>query len=213
MRHFAYLRGLAAATIALISLTCSAWSQKGHDVTAYIAEKHLTPRTAAAVDSLLQGMSMVYWANWLDNASHTPEYAYSKTWHYNNVDANETYDTRRPAPDGDAITALRHTIGVLAGDRQWPQGSPELALKMLIHIMADIHQPLHQLPTAHRLTFRHLHRGVDIAAAENKHRTQNQYQYLFHTPPSFFLIIPYRRFAFMNKLQSISYKKEKQPLL
>lgn len=143
MRHFAYLRGLAAATIALISFTCSAWSQKGHDVTAYIAEKHLTPRTAAAVDSLLQGMSMVYWANWLDNASHTPEYAYSKTWHYNNVDANETYDTRRPAPDGDAITALRHTIGVLAGDRQWPQGSPELALKMLIHIMADIHQPLH----------------------------------------------------------------------
>ena len=34
MRHFAYLRGLAAATIALISLTCSAWSQKGPDVTA-----------------------------------------------------------------------------------------------------------------------------------------------------------------------------------
>ena len=34
-------------------------------------------------------MSPVYWANWLDNASHTPEYAYSKTWHYKNVDAGK----------------------------------------------------------------------------------------------------------------------------
>ena len=119
------------------------WSQKGHDVTCFVAEKHLTPKAAAAVDSLLEGRSMVYWANWLDNASHTPEYAYSKTWHYNNVDEGERYDTRKQAPDGDAITALRHTIGVLSGDRQWPEGNAQLALKMLIHIMGDIHQPLH----------------------------------------------------------------------
>lgn len=119
------------------------WSQKGHDVTCFVAEKHLTPKAAAAVDSLLEGRSMVYWANWLDNASHTPEYAYSKTWHYNNVDEGERYETRKQAPDGDAITALRHTIGVLSGDRQWPEGNAQLALKMLIHIMGDIHQPLH----------------------------------------------------------------------
>ncbi len=28
-------------------------------------------------------------------------------------------------------------------DRQWPEGNAQLALKMLIHIMGDIHQPLH----------------------------------------------------------------------
>lgn len=133
--------GMAVAVMGVANMF--GWSQKGHDVTCYIAEQHLTPRAAAAVDSIFHGRSMVYWANWLDNASHTPEYAYSKTWHYNNVDENETYDTRKNAPDGDAITALRHTIGVLSGDRQWPEGSKELALKMLIHIMGDIHQPLH----------------------------------------------------------------------
>ena len=73
---------------ALGFLNASAWSQKGHDVTAYIAEKHLTPATKAAVDSILEGKSMVYWANWLDNASHQPEMAYTKTWHYMNIDAN-----------------------------------------------------------------------------------------------------------------------------
>ena len=63
------------------TLMASAWSQKGHDVTAYIAEQHLTPTTRAAVDSILDGKSMVYWANWLNNASHQLEMAYTKTWH------------------------------------------------------------------------------------------------------------------------------------
>lgn len=124
------------------AMSALAWSQKGHDVTAYIAEQHLTPAAAAAVDSLFEGRSLVYWSNWLDNASHTPEYAYSKTWHYNNVDANETFETRKNAPDGDAITALRYTIGILA-DPAKAKDEKTLALKMLTHIMGDIHQPLH----------------------------------------------------------------------
>ena len=78
---------IAAASV----LAASAWSQKGHDVTAYIAEKHLTPRTLAAVDSILDGKSMVYWANWLDNASHQLEMAYTKTWHYKNIDEGMAY--------------------------------------------------------------------------------------------------------------------------
>lgn len=56
-----------------------AWGQKGHDVTAYIAECHLTPEAAEKIDKALNGHSPVYYANWLDIASHTPEYAYTKT--------------------------------------------------------------------------------------------------------------------------------------
>ena len=75
------------AVLAACSLQVFGWGQKGHDTVAYIAECHLTPATKQAVESLLDGKSIVYWANWLDNASHTPEYAYSKTWHYKNIDA------------------------------------------------------------------------------------------------------------------------------
>ena len=135
-------RALCALTGAAMALTAFAWGQKGHDVTAYIAEKHLTPATATAVDSLIEGRSLVYWSNWLDNASHTPEYAYTKTWHYNNVDEGQTYETRKAAPDGDAITALRYCIGILA-DSGKNQSDKALALKMLSHILGDIHQPLH----------------------------------------------------------------------
>lgn len=138
-----FRRGVLALAAGLAGvLGAGAWSQKGHDVTAAIAEKHLTPATAAAVDSIFDGMSMVYWSNWLDNASHTPEYAYSKPWHYCNVDPDERYETRRVAPDGDAVSAIRYSIGILA-DTLRSKEDKALALKMLIHIMGDMHQPMH----------------------------------------------------------------------
>ena len=75
--------------VSIISfLYAAGWSQKGHDVVAFIAEQHLTTNARIQVATLLQGRSMVYWSNWLDNASHTPEYEYSKTWHYKNIDAD-----------------------------------------------------------------------------------------------------------------------------
>ena len=133
-------------TLALLMLGCSlmswSWSKKGHDVTAYIAEKHLTPKAKAAVDSLLEGKSMVYWANWLDNASHTPEYAYSKTWHYKNVNKGVRYEEMAPNPNGDAVTAIKSRIEILS-DPAAPFADKQLALKMLVHIVGDLHQPMH----------------------------------------------------------------------
>lgn len=126
--------------MALLCPVCAlAWSQKGHDTVAHIAERHLTARTAAAVDSLLRGNSMVYWANWLDNASHTPEYDYSRTWHYKNIDADADYDGAFVNPKGDVVSALREQSGKLG------QGTEDeaLALKMVIHLMGDMHQPMH----------------------------------------------------------------------
>lgn len=133
---------MGCIAVACGALSAGAWSQKGHDTTAAIAEAHLTPAASAAVDSIFDGRSMVYWSNWLDNASHTPEYAYSKTWHYCNVDDNERFDTRRIAPDGDALSALRYNIGILA-DSLRSKDDKALALKMVVHIMGDMHQPMH----------------------------------------------------------------------
>lgn len=134
-----YLLSFIFATTALFA---SAWSQKGHDVTAYIAERHLTPATYAAVDSILQGKSMVYWANWLDNASHQPEFAYTKTWHYKNVDADDTYESAPANPAGDAVTAIKAQIEALT-DTATTISQAQLALKILIHVTGDLHQPMH----------------------------------------------------------------------
>lgn len=124
------------------ALSAFAWGQKGHDTVANIAERHFTEATADSVSRLLDGMSAVYWANWLDNASHTPEYAYSKTWHYKNIDADQQYDEVPPFESGDVVTALRANIAVLA-DSTAADNRKNLALKMVIHLVGDLHQPMH----------------------------------------------------------------------
>lgn len=137
MKHFIITVAMLGASMAAFG-----WGQKGHDTVAFIAENHLTETTRAAVDSILDGKSPVYWANWLDNASHTPEYAYTKTWHYKNVDADRTYDDMPANPAGDAVTAIKQQIEKLS-DPATTKAEAALALKILIHVTGDMHQPMH----------------------------------------------------------------------
>lgn len=132
---------LSFSLAAFTALQCLSWGQKGHDTTAFIAESHLTPATKHAVDSILKGKSIVYYSNWLDNASHTPEYAYTKTWHYKNIDPDETFENAPVLETGDVVTAIREQVRILKDS-----ASPEdkaLALKILVHLVGDIHQPMH----------------------------------------------------------------------
>ena len=132
-------------TLVLLTAVCLntfAWGQKGHDVTAYIAEQHLTPAARAAVESLLDGKSIVYWANWLDNASHQRPLAYTKTWHYKNIDEGVRYEEAPANPAGDAVTAIKSRIEIL-NDPNTTAEERRLALKILIHVVGDLHVPLH----------------------------------------------------------------------
>ena len=130
------------AISAFTALQGLSWGQKGHDTVAFIAENHLTPATKAMVDSLFDGKSIVYYSNWLDNASHSPEYAYSKTWHYKNIDADETFRSARVNPDGDVVQAIYSQSAVLA-DPDIVKDQKALALKMIVHLVGDLHQPMH----------------------------------------------------------------------
>lgn len=125
-----------------LTLNAMAWGQKGHDVTAYIAEFHLTPEAAERVAEVLGGHSLVYYANWMDNASNTPAYAYSKTWHYMNIDEGETLETQPRNPKGDLLTAINGIVsrikkGKLSKEEEFDQ------LRMLIHLVGDLHCPMH----------------------------------------------------------------------
>lgn len=119
-----------------------AWGQKGHDVTAYIAECHLTPEAAERVDRMLGGHSPVYYANWLDIASHTPAYDYTRTWHYLNIEQDKTLDDTRRNPNGDILTAVETIVSELKAGGLTPE-EEALRLKMLIHLMGDLHCPMH----------------------------------------------------------------------
>lgn len=136
------LKNILISSAVLTSLSCFGWGQKGHDVVAYIAECHLTPEAKAAAEELLDGKSIVYYANWMDNASNTPEYAYTKTWHYKNIDADETYEKAKKNDKGDVVNAIQKQTLIL-NDTTRNKEERALALKMLVHFLGDVHQPMH----------------------------------------------------------------------
>ncbi len=133
---------LAAVSTLLFPTLAFGWGQKGHDTVAYIAECHLTDQTKSAIDSLLDGRSIVYWANWMDNASHTPELAYTKTWHDKNIDAGEKYEKAKKNKNGDVVRAINEQSAILA-DESTTKEEKALALKMVVHFLGDVHQPMH----------------------------------------------------------------------
>lgn len=168
-----------AALFGSLGFSAFGWGQKGHDTVAYIAQKHLTDKTQAAVDSILDGYSIVYWANWLDNASHTADYAYTKTWHYKNIDAGKTFENAPKIKEGNIVDALYEQVAVL-GDTTKTKDDKALALKMVVHFLGDIHQPMHMGRASdrggnyHNVKFfkngKNLHSVWDSSILESSHK-------------------------------------------
>ena len=136
-------RGFFLAFALLIPTMVLAWGPKGHDTVAYIAEKHLSKKALQHVTEVLNGKSMVYVANWMDNASHTDEYAYTKTWHYVNVDPEEqTYANAKKEAAGDVVVAINTIVENLkSGELSLEE--ERVQLMMLIHLVGDMHCPMH----------------------------------------------------------------------
>ncbi len=119
-----------------------AWGQMGHDIAAYIAEKNLTKKADKAVKAALDGRSLVYYSSWMDSASNTDEYRYTKTWHYRNVDEGYTAETMPLNENGDVVRAVEQLVVDLKSGKLSAK-EEKVALKMLIHLVGDLHCPMH----------------------------------------------------------------------
>lgn len=136
------MKYVIAACLISTSLLSWGWGSKGHSISAAIAQRHLTTKTAQVVDSLLEGDTMVSWASWADQIRSNSQYSYTKTWHYKNVDAGVDYADAPEDPDGDAVTAIKSGMVTLKNQRA-PLADKSFALKMVVHIVGDLHQPMH----------------------------------------------------------------------
>ena len=125
------------------------WGAKGHYVIAGIAEAHLSKKAKKEVQKLLDGHTMVYFATWMDEIRSDSAYAYTGTWHYANVDEGKTYETMTKEPKGDVITATELSVSQLK-NKNLPDSVRSMYLKFLIHMIGDMHCPMH----AGRLTDR-----------------------------------------------------------
>jgi hypothetical protein len=140
------MRTLIAAI--LISLTASpafAWSQIGHRITGAIAEPLLSRKAAKEVRAILGTESFAEASTWADEMRSSPEEFWQVTanpWHYVTVPPGKTYAEVGAPPQGDAVTALARFRATLK-DPAATLEQKQLAMRFIIHVIGDLHQPLH----------------------------------------------------------------------
>jgi nuclease S1 len=135
---------LAAATaVAFLPSPVLAWGKTGHRVVAAIADTQLSGLARAHVREILgPGESLDDAANWPDEMRSDPAIFWQKTatpWHYVTLDGI-AYD--HAPPQGDALEALDHFSNVLK-DPNASLTDKQTALRFVIHLVGDLHQPLH----------------------------------------------------------------------
>jgi hypothetical protein len=130
-------------------LQSMAWGTEGHRVAGQIAESYLTPKARKAVHDLLGFESIALASNWADFIKSDPSYSYLSSWHYIDFDKPYSYPEMQTYlskdTSVDAYTKLNFLIGELK-KKDISKDNQLLYLKMLIHIVEDVHQPMH---TAH----------------------------------------------------------------
>ena len=133
----------AALAYALVPTPAFAWGKTGHRVVAAIADAQLSGLARAHVKEILgQAESLDEAANWPDEMRSFPSPFWQKTstpWHY--VTLNGIIYDHAP-PEGDALEALNKYSATLR-DPNASLADKQLALRFVVHIVGDLHQPLH----------------------------------------------------------------------
>ncbi len=118
------------------------WGQNGHRATGKIAENHLKKSAKKKIDKLLNGQSLAFVSTYADEIKSDRAYSKYYSWHYINMDLHETYATTAKNPKGDLVTGINECIKILK-DKNSTDEDKSFHLKMLVHFVGDLHQPLH----------------------------------------------------------------------
>jgi nuclease S1 len=128
--------------LGLSSNLARAWGEDGHKIVATLADAQLSPVARREVNRLLAlepGQSLASISTWADEHRNPATAA----WHYVNFPrGNCNYQPERNCPDGKCVVAAIdrqiETLRITGDDVK-----RLTALKYLVHLMGDIHQPLH----------------------------------------------------------------------
>ena len=131
-----------------VSLFCFAndneilWGQTGHRVVGEIAYKHLSKKAKRNLNKLLNGEGLAMLSTYADEIRSDRKYDEFTTWHYVNFKEGETYESSTKNPKGDLISGIKKCQEVIS-DPSTTEEDKILHLKILVHLIGDLHQPLH----------------------------------------------------------------------
>ncbi|MCK8522648.1 S1/P1 nuclease [Aquimarina sp. D1M17] len=128
--------------ISSIMFSADDWGKTGHRVTGEIANTYLTNKAKKQISKILKGQSLAIVSTFADDIKSDKKYRGYSPWHYVNFSFDKKYGEETPSEYGDLVKGIEKCVQMLKDETSSPEDK-EFYLKMLIHFVGDLHQPLH----------------------------------------------------------------------
>lgn len=141
--NFMRFRVISIFILSIFSISQAlAWGQTGHRVVGEVASFYLKRKVEKQVSEILNQQSMAVASVWMDNIKSDDSWDYVKPWHWVSIPDGMSYDETEKNDDGDIIMMIKQISRELKSGSLDAKSEQE-KLKMLIHLVGDIHQPCH----------------------------------------------------------------------
>ncbi len=118
------------------------WGKTGHRIVGEIAQRNLDPNALKAIKELAGDDDLSRLSTWPDDIRSDPKMGYTSPWHYVSIPTGKSYFDQKRNKEGDVIEALFRFEDTLRDSKESKDHKLD-ALRFLIHMMGDLHQPLH----------------------------------------------------------------------
>ena len=138
------MRWTAAVAVLLLLTVDSAafWGANGHRIVGLIAERRLSEKALQGVREILGTESLARASTWADEIRSDSRWGFAASWHYINIADGDTFDSTSRNKDGDILQALGCFEQVVR-DPEAARADKLVAIRYLVHLVGDLHQPLH----------------------------------------------------------------------
>jgi hypothetical protein len=137
---------LALAIITYMPIKANAWGMIGHRVVGEVAESYLTKKGLKGVQHVLGSETLAMASNWPDFIKSDTSYNYMGSWHYVNLpgglDKQGVYQFLKAEQAPNVYGQINAMIAMLK-DKQSSASQQQMAMRVLIHLVGDLHQPMH----------------------------------------------------------------------
>lgn len=123
-----------------------AWGMLGHRIVGEVADSYIKGKTRKEVKKILGNESIAMASNWADYIKSDSIYNYLGNWHYANFMDNLDFQLLKVALEKETGTNIYNRIRFLSSElknQNLETGKKQLYLRLLIHLVGDIHQPMH----------------------------------------------------------------------
>lgn len=118
------------------------WGSTGHRALAEVASFYLTENAKNKINEILDGETIVTASMYADDIKSDSRYDEYYNWHFINMELDENYEDTVPSEKGDVFIAINKCLDILESD-SLTDSDKSFYLKLLIHFIGDLHQPMH----------------------------------------------------------------------